>query len=70
MIKINPQLKGKEKEQIKGKIMSINETIIYILLQELFENDLFDIDYLTQKYTLSNRQIKKLNEIYNILYGE
>ena len=50
--------------------MKINETIIYILIQELFENDLFDIDYLTQKYTLSNKQIKKLNEIYNILYGE
>lgn len=50
--------------------MRTNETIIYILMQELFENALFNIDDLTAKYTLSNKQIKKLSEIYNALYED
>ena len=50
--------------------METNELLVYILLQELFENGLFDIEELSQKYTLSNKQIKKLEEIYNTLYGE
>lgn len=50
--------------------MNINEQIIYILIQELFENDLFDIDYLTNKYSLTNKQIEKINKIYNTLYED
>lgn len=50
--------------------MGVYETLTYILLQELFENGLFNIDELSEKYTLSNLQIKKLNKVYNELYGE
>ena len=50
--------------------MSISESLVYILIQELFESDAFDINYLTEKYILSNKQIKKLEKIYNTLYSE
>ena len=50
--------------------MGVYETLTYILLQELFENGLFDIDELNNKYILSKAQVKALNKTYNELYGE
>lgn len=50
--------------------MLLNESIIWVLIQELFENGLFDIEELTSKYTLSKRQVAKIKEIYNALYEE
>ena len=50
--------------------MTINETIIYILLQELFENDLLDLDKLEKKYYLNKNQIKKIKDILTMLYGK
>lgn len=39
-------------------------------MQEMFENDLFDIAELTEKYTLNSEQVEELTNIYNELYGE
>lgn len=49
--------------------METIESLVYILMQELFENDLYDIEELTEKYTLNNEQVNNLNTIYNELYG-
>lgn len=46
------------------------ESLVYILMQELFENNLYDIDFLSSKYLMTDYQIKLLNNIYNELYGD
>jgi hypothetical protein len=48
----------------------MEESLVFILMQELFENDLYDIDYLACKYTMNDSQIELLNNIYNELYGD
>lgn len=50
--------------------MELKESIIYILIQELFENDLLDIEWLKIKYDLNFNQIEKIKQIKNILYFE
>ena len=50
--------------------MKLERSLVYILMQELFENDLFEIEDLTNKYSLNKEQIKELDSIYNELYGE
>ena len=50
--------------------METIESLVYILMQELFENGLYDIEELTEKYTLNSEQVKELTNIYNELYGE
>ena len=49
--------------------METMESLVYILMQELFENDLYDIQELTEKYRLSNNQRNLLKNIYDELYG-
>lgn len=46
------------------------ESLVFILIQELFENDLYDIDFLSSKYAMNDYQIELLNNIYNELYGD
>ena len=50
--------------------MLLNESIIWILIQELFENDLLNIDELKTKYTLNEKQANKIKKIIFELYGE
>lgn len=57
---------NKKKEYNK---MDLAETLVYILLQELFENDLFDIEELKIKYTLTEKQEKLLIKIFDKLYN-
>ena len=39
-------------------------------MQELFENDLLNIEELANKYTMTKQTIKTLKEVYNELYPE
>lgn len=48
--------------------METNKSLVYILLQELFENDLFDLDELADKYTMTSEQAHALQNIYDELY--
>lgn len=41
-----------------------------ILMQELFENGLFNIEEISNKYTMSAEQKTTLKEIYNIYFEE
>lgn len=43
--------------------------LTYILIQELFENDLLDVEELKEKYTLTEKTTETLNNIINELYG-
>lgn len=42
--------------------------LTYILIQELFENDLLDVEELKEKYTLTEETTKALNNIIKELY--
>lgn len=48
--------------------MSLEKQIIYILIQELYENELFDIKELQEKYSLTAKQKIALQKIYNEIY--
>lgn len=50
--------------------METTKSLVYVLMQEMFENDLFDIAELTEKYTLNSEQVEELTNIYNELFGE
>lgn len=50
--------------------MTIYKDLTAILMQELFENDLFDLKELADKYTMTEEQKTALKEIYNIYFGE
>jgi hypothetical protein len=50
--------------------MSTEKTLVYILMQELFENEFFDLEELKEKYTLTKKQDKLLIEIYEKLYEQ
>lgn len=67
VIKINDKINHIKilKEAINS---TLNRDIVYILLQELYENDLFDIEDIKERYDLTQNQIKTLNKIYNELY--
>lgn len=44
--------------------------LVYIFMQELFKNDLLNIEELANKYTMTKQTIKTLKEVYNELYPE
>ena len=49
---------------------NIYEDLTAILMQELFENGLFNIDELVVKYTLDANQTNALKEVYDEYYSE
>ncbi len=49
---------------------NIYEGLTAILMQELFENGLFDISELVVKYRLNANQTNALKELYDEYYGE
>lgn len=49
---------------------NIHENLTAILMQELFENGLFDINELTEKYTFSEELKEALTATYNQYYKE
>jgi hypothetical protein len=48
----------------------IYKDLTAILMQELFENDLFDIEELAEKYTMNNETKNALKELYNEYFEE
>ena len=49
---------------------NIYECLTAILMQELFENGLFDIDEISKKYTMDEETETVLKELYKEYYGE
>ena len=50
--------------------MEIFYSLAAVFMQELFENGLFDINELSNKYNLNREQQRALKEIYNEYYNE
>lgn len=49
---------------------NIYEGLTATLMQELFENGLFNIDEIAEKYTLSDKQKNALTNIYSEYFGD
>ena len=49
---------------------NVYESLTAILMQELFENGLFDINELATKYRFNNEMEVALKNIYNEYFGE
>lgn len=47
--------------------MNINDSIIYILIEELVENDLLNLEELQQKYSLTKKQYAKIKKIIYVM---
>lgn len=55
---------------IKMPKENIYEGLTAIFVQELFENGLFNIDEIAEKYTLSDKQKNALTNIYSEYFGD
>ena len=70
------EVEGQYMDEISEEVYkALNEKDIFycltaILMQELFENGLFDVQELADKYTMSIEQTKTLFDIYNTYFGE
>ena len=61
----------KEELQMKPSTTRFNYyCLTAILMQELFENDIFNIEELSKKYTMNKAQETALEELYNVYYGQ
>ena len=58
------------KDLIKHEKTNNYYTLAYIFIQELYENDLLNIEELKKKYSLNEKEINTLENIFNEIYGD